>query len=57
MEAAAQAGKSLTEPVKAIEDKWLLLPAYLQVKGLVKQHIDSFNYLSLIHISEPTRPY
>ena len=44
MEAAAQAGKSLTEPVKAIEDKWLLLPAYLQVKGLVKQHIDSFNY-------------
>lgn len=44
MEAAARAGKSLNEPVKAIEDKWLLLPAYLQVKGLVKQHIDSFNY-------------
>ena len=44
MEAAARAGKSLNEPVKAIEDKWLLLPAYLQIKGLVKQHIDSFNY-------------
>ena len=26
------------------QDKWLLLPAFLQVKGLVKQHIDSFNY-------------
>ena len=41
---AARADPSLTAPVKAIEDKWLLLPAYLQVKGLVKQHIDSFNY-------------
>ena len=27
-----------------IQDKWLLLPAFLKVKGLVKQHIDSFNY-------------
>jgi len=26
------------------QDKWLLLPFFLQVKGLVKQHIDSFNY-------------
>jgi DNA-directed RNA polymerase III subunit RPC2 len=26
------------------KDKWLLLPAFLKVKGLVKQHIDSFNY-------------
>ena len=41
---AARASKSLNDPVKAIEDKWMLLPAYLQVKGLVKQHIDSFNY-------------
>ncbi|KAJ7875392.1 hypothetical protein B0H14DRAFT_2716472 [Mycena olivaceomarginata] len=29
---------------KNVEDKWLLLPAFLKVKGLVKQHIDSFNY-------------
>lgn len=27
-----------------IQDKWLLLPAFLKVKGLVKQHLDSFNY-------------
>ena len=25
-------------------EKWKLLPAFLKVKGLVKQHIDSFNY-------------
>ena len=28
----------------SLQDKWLLLPAFLKVKGLVKQHIDSFNY-------------
>jgi len=32
---------SLAQPQ---QDKWLLLPAFLKVKGLVKQHIDSFNY-------------
>lgn len=37
-------GLGLTDPVKSVEDKWLLLPAFLKVKGLVKQHIDSFNY-------------
>ncbi|GAA5931078.1 DNA-directed RNA polymerase III core subunit RET1 [Sporobolomyces koalae] len=37
-------GKSLTDPVKNVADKWDLLPAFLAVKGLVKQHIDSFNY-------------
>ena len=26
-------------------DKSALLPAFLEVRGLVKQHIDSFNYL------------
>lgn len=37
-------GLGLSDPIKAVEDKWLLLPAFLKVKGLVKQHIDSFNY-------------
>lgn len=35
---------NLTAPIKEVADKWQLLPAFLQVKGLVKQHIDSFNY-------------
>nr|CAG8580948.1 7796_t:CDS:10 [Entrophospora candida] len=36
--------KNLSDPIKNVEDKWELLPAFLKVKGLVKQHIDSFNY-------------
>jgi DNA-directed RNA polymerase III subunit RPC2 len=34
----------LTDPINTARDKWNLLPAFLKVKGLVKQHIDSFNY-------------
>ena len=37
-------GKKLTDPVNQLQDKWELLPAFLKVKGLVKQHLDSFNY-------------
>ncbi|KAF2257541.1 DNA-directed rna polymeras-like protein III subunit [Lojkania enalia] len=37
-------GKSMTDPINTAEDKWNLLPAFLKVKGLVKQHIDSYNY-------------
>jgi DNA-directed RNA polymerase III subunit RPC2 len=34
----------LTEPIKELKDKYELLPAFLRVRGLVRQHIDSFNY-------------
>ncbi len=27
-----------------IQEKWKLVPAFLKTKGLVKQHLDSFNY-------------
>ncbi|ODA81034.1 hypothetical protein RJ55_03996 [Drechmeria coniospora] len=37
-------GKKLTDPVSTKEDKFQLLPAFLKVKGLVKQHIDSYNF-------------
>ena len=49
-------GKRIDEPIPTAvvtgipcfasnhQDKWELLPAFLKVKGLVKQHIDSFNY-------------
>ncbi|RMZ79761.1 hypothetical protein DV738_g3204, partial [Chaetothyriales sp. CBS 135597] len=36
--------RSLTDPIDTARDKWNLLPAFLKVKGLVKQHIDSFNH-------------
>lgn len=34
----------MTDPINTAQDKWNLLPAFLKVKGLVKQHLDSFNY-------------
>ncbi|KAK0626221.1 hypothetical protein B0T14DRAFT_448056 [Immersiella caudata] len=37
-------GKKLTDPISTKEDKFQLLPAFLKVKGLVKQHIDSFDF-------------
>ena len=45
-------GKSLTDPVNTIRDKWNLLPAFLKVKGLVKQHIDSFNYFVEVELQK-----
>ncbi|KAI0527193.1 hypothetical protein KFK09_002792 [Dendrobium nobile] len=32
------------KPIKSAVDKFALLPEFLKVRGLVKQHIDSFNY-------------
>ena len=32
-----------SKPLK-LKDKWLLIPEYLRVKGLVRQHIESFNH-------------
>jgi len=34
----------MSAPVKEISEKWKLVPAFLKVRGLVRQHIDSFNY-------------
>uniref|UniRef100_A0ACD5V561 Uncharacterized protein n=1 Tax=Avena sativa TaxID=4498 RepID=A0ACD5V561_AVESA len=36
--------RSLAAPVCNPVDKFALLPAFLKVRGLVKEHIDSFNY-------------
>jgi DNA-directed RNA polymerase beta subunit len=35
----------LFDPISTAKDKWQLLPAFLKVRGLVRQHIESFNYL------------
>ena len=37
--------EDLFKPISTAEDKWRLLPAFLKVRGLVRQHIESFNYL------------
>lgn len=38
--------------VKKLEDKWKLVPAFLEIKGLVKQHIDSFDYFINVEIKK-----
>lgn len=35
---------NLSKPIKSIEEKWKLLPHFLQIRGLMRQHIDSFNH-------------
>lgn len=44
MKEALKDPAKLTAPVKELKDKYDLLPAFLRVRGLVRQHIDSFNY-------------
>ena len=45
----------LYSPISQLEEKWKLIPAFLQVRGLVKQHIDSFNYFTDIEIKKIVR--
>jgi len=35
----------LRQEIKSIVEKWKLVPSFLETRGLVKQHLDSFNYL------------
>ncbi|EEQ34008.1 DNA-directed RNA polymerase III complex subunit Rpc2 [Microsporum canis] len=44
--------KHLTDPINTERDKWNLLPAFLKVKGLVKQHIDSYNYFVEVQLKK-----
>jgi DNA-directed RNA polymerase III subunit RPC2 len=43
-EAIHRAREKAAQPIPTMDDKWKLLPAFLKARGLVKQHIDSFNY-------------
>jgi DNA-directed RNA polymerase III subunit RPC2 len=44
--------KRLEDPIDTARDKWNLLPAFLKVKGLVKQHIDSYNYFIEVQLKK-----
>ena len=37
--------KDLTKPIDCVEDKWRMVPVFLQTKGLMKQQIASYNHL------------
>lgn len=41
---ASTSMEALLKPVDSIEEKWKLLPSFLRVRGLVKQHISSFDH-------------
>ena len=41
---AGSSREELIKPVKDTSEKWKLIPAFLKVRGLVRQHVDSFNY-------------
>lgn len=45
----------LNAPAKPAVDKFQLLPEFLKVRGLVKQHIDSFNYFVSTQIKKIVR--
>ncbi|XP_058188586.1 DNA-directed RNA polymerase III subunit 2 [Rhododendron vialii] len=45
----------LAAPVKSAVDKFQLLPEFLKVRGLVKQHLDSFNYFVRTQIRKIVR--
>ena len=45
----------LEAPIADVKDKWKLLPAFLRVRGLVKQHLDSYNHLVNIEIKHIVR--
>lgn len=47
-----KSGEKYKKVAKHIEDKWKLVPAFLKGKGLVKQHIDSFNYFINVEIKK-----
>ena len=36
--------EDLSKPVGTVEEKWKLLPHFLRMRGLMRQHIDSFNH-------------
>lgn len=36
----------------SLEEKWQLLPAFLMTRGLVRQHLDSFNHLLQVELKE-----
>ncbi|CAM8947079.1 unnamed protein product [Rhodiola kirilowii] len=42
----------LAAPIKSTVDKFQLVPEFLKVRGLVKQHLDSFNYFVKVGIKK-----
>jgi DNA-directed RNA polymerase III subunit RPC2 len=50
MQAADPELEDLARPIKEVSEKWKLLPHFLRMRGLMRQHIDSFNYFLNVDI-------
>lgn len=44
--------EDLVKPIKNVEEKWKLLPHFLRLRGLMRQHIDSFNHFVNVDMKE-----
>jgi DNA-directed RNA polymerase III subunit RPC2 len=42
----------LLKPIKSVEEKWKLLPHFLRMRGLMRQHIDSFDNFINVEIKK-----
>ena len=42
--------ENLAKPIKVVEEKWKMLPHFLRMRGLMRQHIDSFDHFINIDI-------
>lgn len=42
----------IDKPIKTVEEKWKLLPHFLRMRGLMRQHIDSFNHFVNVDIKQ-----
>ena len=50
--ALLDSGTPLEAPVATVKEKWRLLPAFLKVRGLVKQHLVSYDHLVNVEMQE-----
>lgn len=47
--------EELTRPIKSVEEKWKLVPMFLKLRGVSRQHLDSFNYFIETEIRDIVR--
>eukprot|EP00981_Chlorochromonas_danica_P006491 scaffold1403_cov180-Ochromonas_danica.AAC.18 len=44
--------EELARPIKKVEEKWKMLPYFLKMRGLMRQHVDSFNHFINVDMKE-----
>lgn len=44
------------DQIPGVKQKWKLLPHFLKLRGLMRQHIDSYDYFVNVDISKVNKP-